>query len=79
LPCFSLQYTDKAVVSARAARKKRWICFFIILIVLIVIAVVVAVVVINNNKNKPGKFMFVSPCGDLLIALFSSVKKDAPL
>jgi len=46
-----MQYTEKAVVSARAARKKRWICFFIILIVLIVIAVVIAVVVINNNKK----------------------------
>ncbi|KAJ8078674.1 hypothetical protein AAF712_001350 [Marasmius tenuissimus] len=49
-----LQYTEKAVDSARAARKKRWICFFIILILLIIIAVVVAVVVIQNN-NKNGK------------------------
>lgn len=48
-----LGYTEKAVDSARAARKKRWICFFIILIILIIIAIVVAVVVVQNiNKNK---------------------------
>jgi len=48
-----LGYTEKAVASARAARKKRWICFFIILIVLIVVGVVVGVVVSNNiNSTK---------------------------
>ena len=48
-----LNYTEKAVESARAARKKRWICFIIILIILIIIAIVVAVVVVQNiNKNK---------------------------
>jgi len=50
-----LGYTDKAVVSARAARKKRWICFFLILIILVIIAVVVVVEVkphINNNKSS---------------------------
>lgn len=47
---YRLQYTDKAVNSARAARKKRWICFFIILVVLIIIAIVVAVVVKNQSK-----------------------------
>ncbi|KAK0240247.1 syntaxin [Armillaria nabsnona] len=49
-----LGYTEKAVVSARAARKKRWICFFITLIILIIIGVVVGVVVsqqVNNNKK----------------------------
>ncbi|KAI0314271.1 t-SNARE [Amylostereum chailletii] len=46
-----LGYTEKAVGSARAARKKRWICFFIFLIVIIIIAVVIAVVVANNNKK----------------------------
>ncbi|KAF7363343.1 Aspartate aminotransferase [Mycena sanguinolenta] len=45
-----LQYTEKAVESARSARKKRWICFFICLILLIIVAVVV-VVVIKQNKN----------------------------
>lgn len=48
-----LGYTEKAVVSARAARKKRWICFWITLVLLIIVAIVVAVVVkqqINNNK-----------------------------
>lgn len=49
----SLGYTEKAVASARAARKKRWICFFIILILLIIVAIVVAVVVTQNVKSKP--------------------------
>lgn len=47
-----LQHTDKAVASARAARKKRWICFIITLIILAIIAIVVAVVVTNNIKNN---------------------------
>ncbi|KAF5381124.1 hypothetical protein D9615_003868 [Tricholomella constricta] len=47
-----LGYTEKAVVSARAARKKRWICFIIILIVLTIIGVVVGVVVKNNIDNS---------------------------
>jgi len=48
-----LQYTETAVTSARAARKKRWICFIIILIVLIIIAVVVGIVV--KNQIDAGK------------------------
>jgi syntaxin 1B/2/3 len=47
-----LGYTEKAVSSARAARKKRWICFFIILVILIIVGVVLAVVITNNNKPK---------------------------
>ncbi|KAF8654074.1 hypothetical protein AX16_003607 [Volvariella volvacea WC 439] len=46
-----LNYTGKAVDSARAARKKRIICFIIFLVILIIVGVVVAVVVVNNNKN----------------------------
>jgi len=49
-----LQYTDKAVVSARAARKKRWICFFITIILLAIIGVVVGIVVsrqVNDSKK----------------------------
>lgn len=38
-----LGYTEKAVVSARAARKKRWICAVIILIVLIIVGVIVGI------------------------------------
>lgn len=50
---YRLGYTDKAVVSARAARKKRWICFFISLILLAIVAIIVAVVVTQNiNKKK---------------------------
>jgi len=48
-----LGYTERAVVSARAARKKRWICFIICLIVLIIVGVVVGIEVSNSvNKNK---------------------------
>ncbi|KAJ3476281.1 hypothetical protein NLI96_g11267 [Meripilus lineatus] len=47
-----LGYTEKAVDSARAARKKRWICFFIFLVVLIIVAIVIAVVVVQNNNKK---------------------------
>jgi len=50
-----LGYTEKAVESARAARKKRWICFFICLILLIIIGVVVGVVVkqqVDNSKKS---------------------------
>jgi len=50
-----LQHTDKAVASARAARKKRWICFIIVLIILAVIGIVVGVEVaqhVNNNNNN---------------------------
>jgi len=46
-----LKHTDKAVVSARAARRKRWICFIIILIILAIIGIVVGVVVSNNTKK----------------------------
>jgi syntaxin 1B/2/3 len=42
--CFPrLKYTEKAVVSARSARQKRWICFWIAFIVVIIIAVVLGV------------------------------------
>jgi len=45
-----LKHTEAAVVSARAARKKRWICFGIIIIILIIIAIVLAVH-FAGNKN----------------------------
>ncbi|PWY98718.1 t-SNARE, partial [Testicularia cyperi] len=44
-----LQHTNKAVDSARKARKKRWICFWILVILVIVIAAVVAAVVCTQN------------------------------
>lgn len=46
-----LQYTDKAVDSARAARKKRWICFGIFLVILIIIAIIIAVEVVQHNNK----------------------------
>ncbi|KAG9318804.1 t-SNARE [Chiua virens] len=45
-------HTDKAIVSARAARKKRWICFFLTLIILAIVAIILAVVITNNIKTK---------------------------
>ncbi|KAJ6630682.1 t-SNARE [Mycena sp. CBHHK59/15] len=48
-----LGYTEKAVESARAARKKRWICFFICLVILIIVGVVVGIVVKQQvDKTK---------------------------
>ncbi|GAA5913395.1 hypothetical protein JCM6882_004108, partial [Rhodosporidiobolus microsporus] len=44
-----LDQTKKAVKSARAARKKRWICFFVLLIIIIVVVVVVVVEVLKNQ------------------------------
>jgi syntaxin 1B/2/3 len=49
----SLQETDKAVEHARAARRKRWICFWITIVILAIVAIVLAVVltqVIPKNK-----------------------------
>jgi len=46
-----LQHTEKAVVSARKARRKRWICFFLLLIILAIIGIVVGVVVSQNVKK----------------------------
>jgi len=47
-----LEHTDKAVVSARAARKKRWICFGLFILLLAIVAAVVAGVVVTNNNKK---------------------------
>ncbi|KAF7295027.1 Aspartate aminotransferase [Mycena indigotica] len=47
-----LQYTEKAVESARGARRKRWICFWICLVLLIIIGVVVGIVVKNQVDNS---------------------------
>ncbi|KAI9446397.1 t-SNARE [Lactarius indigo] len=45
-----LAQTEKAVKHARAARRKRWICFFIFLIILAIVGVAVGVTV-GNNKH----------------------------
>ncbi|KAL5490303.1 hypothetical protein ACEPAI_5136 [Sanghuangporus weigelae] len=53
-------YTDKAVVSARGYRKKRWICFGLTIVILIIVGVAVGVEVSknsgngNNNNNNNG-------------------------
>ena len=49
-PAHSLGYTEKAVTSAKSARRKRWICFFILLIILGVIGAVVAIEIGKNKK-----------------------------
>lgn len=45
-----LGYTEKAVTSARSARRKRWICFFIFLLILVIVGIVVAIEVLKNKK-----------------------------
>ena len=45
-------HTTKAVSSARAARKKRWICFALFVLLLIIVAIIVAVVVLNNKSER---------------------------
>jgi len=50
-----LDQTGKALEHARAARRKRWICFWISVAILAVIAIILAVVltqVIPKNKNN---------------------------
>ncbi|KAJ3726107.1 syntaxin [Lentinula raphanica] len=47
-----LNYTEKAVVSARAARKKRWICFIITLIILAIIGIVVGIEVAQHVSSS---------------------------
>ena len=51
---YSKVATDKAVVSARGYRKKRWICLLLTLIILIIVGVAVGVEVSKNvnNNNK---------------------------
>jgi len=44
-------HTNQAVGSARAARKKRWICFGLFVLLLIIVAIIIAVVVLNNKKK----------------------------
>lgn len=46
-----LGYTMKAVKSASAARKKRWICFGLSILILVIIAIIIAIVVLNNRKS----------------------------
>ncbi|TCD60532.1 argininosuccinate lyase [Steccherinum ochraceum] len=46
-----LNYTEKAVDSARAARKKRWICFGLAAIILIIIAIIIVVAVLKAKNN----------------------------
>ncbi|CAE6414226.1 unnamed protein product [Rhizoctonia solani] len=58
-----LQHTEAAVVSARGARKKRWICFGIIVAIIIIVVIIVLVVLAqngafrgsgsNNNNSQP--------------------------
>jgi len=46
-----LNYTEKAVDSARAARKKRWICFGLLIVILIIIAIIIAVAVVKARSK----------------------------
>jgi syntaxin 1B/2/3 len=59
-----VQYTEKAVESARGARKKRWICFIIIIILVIIIAIIIVVKVVipavDAGKKDDGKTQTVT-------------------
>ncbi|KAF8759057.1 Syntaxin [Rhizoctonia solani] len=46
-----LQHTEAAVVSARGARKKRWICFGIIIAIIIVVLIIVLVVLAQASET----------------------------
>lgn len=48
----SLKHTETAVVSARSARKKRWICFILFLIIIAIVVIIVVVVIKNNTSTK---------------------------
>ncbi|KAG9097762.1 Plasma membrane t-SNARE, secretory vesicle fusion [Ceratobasidium sp. 370] len=50
-----LEQTDKAVDHARAARRKRWICFWITLAILAVIAIILAVTLSKLIPQKDNK------------------------
>jgi syntaxin 1B/2/3 len=47
-----LGQVETAVKHARAARRKRWICFWLTLLLIAIVAIVVAVVVTQNNNKK---------------------------
>lgn len=42
---------DTAVISAKKARRKKWICFWITVLILVIIAAVVAAVVVTQQKK----------------------------
>ncbi|KAF8628418.1 hypothetical protein AX15_003940 [Amanita polypyramis BW_CC] len=46
-----LQYTEKAVDSARSARKKRWICFWITLILVAILALILGLAIYKGVKG----------------------------
>ncbi|KAK7034591.1 hypothetical protein VNI00_012222 [Paramarasmius palmivorus] len=47
-----LAYTEQAVVSARSARKKRWICFSICIVIILVIAIGLAVKFAPSRRKE---------------------------
>lgn len=62
-------HTTQAVSSARAARKKRWICFGIFVLLLIIVAIVIAVVVINNKSE----WSSITPILTRLLTIFRRI------
>ncbi|EJU05392.1 t-SNARE [Dacryopinax primogenitus] len=47
----AVDQVNKAVVSARRARRMRWICFIIIVIILIIIAIILAIEIPKNKSS----------------------------
>lgn len=48
-----LKHTEQAVVKARKARRKKWICFWISILILVIVAAII-VGVICGGQNKCG-------------------------
>ncbi|OBZ81310.1 Syntaxin-like protein psy1 [Choanephora cucurbitarum] len=46
-----VQYVEKAKVSAKATRRKKWICFFIFVIIIIIIAIILAIQIPKSKSN----------------------------
>lgn len=46
-----VQYVEKAKVSAKATRRKKWICFGIFIIILIIIAIILAIEIPKNKSS----------------------------
>lgn len=47
-----VQYVEKAKVSARATRRKKWICFGIFVIILIIIAIILAIEIPKGKSSS---------------------------
>lgn len=77
-PFLSSKQLDTAIVSARKARRKKWICFWIVVIILIIVAAVVAGVVVSQKSVLRNPFCSVClpPADIALAALFVALPTE---